>query len=685
MKKTKYTLLLFAVVLSTGLHADLLTDILDGKYNARKLSVEQTDSILGNTSTGRYRLEYENEQQLFRRSFLADYYIVDTQKGTRRHLSDTLVRDAVLSPDGRYIAFAKGNNLYLHKLDFGTEVAVTHDENPEIINGIADWLYEEEFGTTCLFAFSPDSKQLAFVRLDETHVPTFTWQDFLGTTYPREASLRYPKAGEPNAQVSVCVYDIRNKTIRTMQTHNPDEDVYLPRLRWTSPVMQGKTEQPAELAVLRLNRDQTRIDVLLCNSRSTISRPLYKEESRDCFIDYELFDQWQWLSDNRFIILSEKSGWRAAYLYSAQGIQQKQLTPDGTDLTTIYGFDESTQTLYYQAATTPQTRQGYMLSLKKGTPVRITDGEGIHDLFFSGNYRQMIDNYQSVSQPDTYTLYTLSKDGSKRKVKVLEDNADVAKDWAALGIPEKTFFSFTTERGDLLNGWTILPKDFDKTKKYPVLMLQYSGPQSQRVLDQWRKRWEYYLAHEGYIVACVDGRGTDCRGRAFRNASYMQLGQVEAQDQISAARYLQSLPYVDADRLCLCGWSYGGFQTLTTMSCPDSTFRCGIAIAPVTDWRLYDSAYTERYMRRPQVNESGYNLSNLTDKGDRLNGKLLIVHGLADDNVHAQNTLLYIESLVQANKQFEMQIYPDDNHFLKKRNNYTHLHRRLMLFLQNNL
>lgn len=685
MKKLKYTLLLLALVLSIGAHADLLTDILDGKYNARQLSVEQTDSILGNTSTGRYRLEYENEQQLFRRSFLADYYIVDTQKDTRKHLSDTLVRDAVLSPDGRYIAFAKGNNLYLHKLDFGTEVAVTHDENPEIINGIADWLYEEEFGVTCLFAFSPDSKQLAFVRLDETRVPTFTWQEFLGTAYPREASLRYPKAGEPNAQVSVCVYDIRNKTIRTMQTHDPDEDVYLPRLRWTTPVMQGKTELPSELAVLRLNRDQTRMDVLLCNSRSTVSRPLYKEESRDCFIDYELFDQWQWLSDNRFIALSEKSGWRAAYLYSAQGIQQKQLTPDGTDLTAVYGFDESTQTLYYQAATTPQTRQGYMLSLKKGTPVLLTDGEGTHNLFFSGNYRQMIDNYRSVSQPDTYTLYTLSKDGSKRKVKVLEDNADVAKDWAALGIPEKTFFSFTTERGDLLNGWTILPKDFDKTKKYPVLMIQYSGPQSQRVLDQWRKRWEYYLAHEGYIVACVDGRGTDCRGRAFRNASYMQLGQVEAQDQISAARYLQSLPYVDAGRLCLCGWSYGGFQTLTTMSQPDSPFRCGIAIAPVTDWRLYDSAYTERYMRRPQVNENGYNLSSLTDKGDRLNGKLLIVHGLADDNVHAQNTLLYIESLVQAGKQFEMQIYPDDNHFLKKRNNYTHLHRRLMLFLQNNL
>ena len=547
MKKQKYIFLLFALLLPLGLHADLLTDILDGKYNARKLASEQIDSVLGRTGEGRYRLEYENKQHLFRRSFVADYYIIDSQKGTRKHLSDTLVRDAVLSPDGRYIAFAKGNNLYLHKLDFGTEVAVTHDENPEIINGIADWLYEEEFGKTCLFAFSPDSKQLAFVRLDETRVPTFSWQEFSGTTYPREKSIRYPKAGEPNAQASVCVYDIRNKTIRTMQTHDADEDVYLPRLRWTNPVVQGKTEQPAELAVLKINRDQTRMDVLLCNSRSTVSRPLYKEESNNCFIDYELFDQWQWLSDNRIIVLSEKSGWRAAYLYSAQGIQQKQLTADGTDLTAIYGFDESAQTLYYQAATTPQTRQGYMLPLKKGTPVRLTDGEGMHNLSFSADFKQMIDNYQSVSQPDIYTLYTLSKDGSKRKIKVLEDNAAVAQDWAALAIPEKTFFSFTTERGDLLNGWTILPKDFDKTKQYPVLMIQYSGPQSQRVLDQWRKRWEYYLAHEGYIVACVDGRGTDCRGRAFRNASYMQLGQVEAQDQISAAHYLRSLPYVDAD------------------------------------------------------------------------------------------------------------------------------------------
>ena len=684
MKKLKYTLLLLALVLSIGAHADLLTDILDGKYNARQLSVEQTDSILGNTSTGRYRLEYENEQQLFRRSFLADYYIVDTQKDTRKHLSDTLVRDAVLSPDGRYIAFAKGNNLYLHKLDFGTEVAVTHDENPEIINGIADWLYEEEFGVTCLFAFSPDSKQLAFVRLDETRVPTFTWQEFLGTAYPREASLRYPKAGEPNAQVSVCVYDIRNKTIRTMQTHDPDEDVYLPRLRWTTPVMQGKTELPSELAVLRLNRDQTRMDVLLCNSRSTVSRPLYKEESRDCFIDYELFDQWQWLSDNRFIALSEKSGWRAAYLYSAQGIQQKQLTPDGTDLTAVYGFDESTQTLYYQAATTPQTRQGYMLSLKKGTPVLLTDGEGTHNLFFSGNYRQMIDNYRSVSQPDTYTLYTLSKDGSKRKVKVLEDNADVAKDWAALGIPEKTFFSFTTERGDLLNGWTILPKDFDKTKKYPVLMIQYSGPQSQRVLDQWRKRWEYYLAHEGYIVACVDGRGTGARGADFEKCTYLNLGDLESKDQVETALYLGSLPYVDKDRIAIWGWSFGGFNTLMSMSEGRPVFRAGVAVAAPTNWKYYDTVYTERYMRTPQENASGYAV-NPIQRAANLSGDLLLVHGTADDNVHFRNFAEVEEAYVQAGKLFREQVYTNRNHFIQGGNSRLHLFTTIASFFEEKL
>lgn len=661
-------------------HADTLDDLLEGKFDAKTLSAEEQDSLLGNTPQGRYRLEYTNRQTLFRHSFLADYTIFDTQKNTRKPLSDSPVRDAVLSPNGRYIAFVKGNNLYLHKLDFGTEVAVTHDENPQILNGVADWLYEEEFSTTCLFAFSPDSKQLAFVRLDETAVPVFTWQDYLtGTDNPVQQTLRYPRAGAPVATATLCVYDIATKAIHTIPTHDADEDCYLPRLRWTYAVK----EQPAALLVLKLNRDQNKQEVLSCNPKSTVVAPLYKEESKEYFVDYRLFDEWQWLSDNRFIVLSERNGWRSAYLYSAQGRQLKQLTPDGTDLTRIYGFDERTQTLFYQQATTPLTRQGMALNINKGAAVPLTDGNGTHDLRFSADFRRMIDCYQSMTVPNRYTLYNIEPKSLKTTlVKVLEDNAAVVEAWKSLALPEAEFVEATDNQ---LNGYILRPKHFDPAKQYPVLMMQYSGPASQLVLDRWRKRWEYYLVEQGYVVACFDGRGTDCRGRAFRNASYMQLGTVEAQDQIAAAHYMQSLPYVDKNRLCLWGWSYGGYQTLMTMSQPDSPFRCGIAIAPVTDWRLYDAAYTERYMRRPQVNEAGYQQSSLLPRAKDLRGSLLLVHGLADDNVHAQQSLQYIDALVEADKQFELQLYPDDNHFLKKRNNYRHLHRTIMRFLQNNL
>lgn len=676
----RFVLLLSLACFVLSVHADTLDDLLEGKFDAKTLSAEEQDSLLGNTSQGRYRLEYTNRQSLFRRSFLADYTIFDTQKNTRKPLSDSPVRDAVLSPNGRYIAFVKGNNLYLHKLDFGTEVAVTHDENPHILNGVADWLYEEEFSTTCLFAFSPDSKQLAFVRLDETAVPTFTWQDYLtGTDNPAQQTLRYPRAGAPVAKATLCVYDIATKAIRTIPTHDADEDCYLPRLRWTNAVK----EQPAALLVLKLNRDQNKQEVLSCNPKSTVVAPLYKEESKDYFVDYQLFDEWQWLSDNRFIVLSERNGWRSAYLYSAQGRQLKQLTPDGTDLTRIYGFDERTQTLFYQQATTPLTRQGMALNINKGAAVPLTDGNGTHDLRFSADFRRMIDCYQSMTVPNRYTLYNIEPKSLKTTlVKVLEDNAAVAGAWKSLALSEAEFVEATDNQ---LNGYILRPKHFDPAKQYPVLMMQYSGPASQLVLDRWRKRWEYYLVEQGYVVACFDGRGTDCRGRAFRNASYMQLGTVEAQDQIAAAHYMQSLPYVDKNRLCLWGWSYGGYQTLMTMSQPDSPFRCGIAIAPVTDWRLYDAAYTERYMRRPQVNEAGYQQSSLLPRAKDLRGSLLLVHGLSDDNVHAQQSLQYIDALVEADKQFELQLYPDDNHFLKKRNNYRHLHRIIMRFLQNNL
>ena len=683
-------------------HADRMMDIIQN-YNAKTMSVQEMDSVLvlkveTPASNNRYRLEYENEQKLFRHSFFADYYLVDTQKGNARtQIGDVPVRDAMMSPNGKYVVYAKAdNNLYIYKVDFKTEVAITNDANTEIFNGISDWLYEEEFGTTGLFAFSPDNKQVAFVRLDETEVPTFSWQTYLADDenqlsnnglYPQLHSLRYPKAGTPNAKASICVYDIHYKTIRTMELP-ANMDGYLPRITWT-PLTKPtkKDEQPtSDVVILHLNRDQNKMDVLKGNPKSTVCHPFYSEESKKYFVNYELFDQWQWLNDGRVIVLSEKEGYTQAYMYNSQGIEQRTLTPEERDITKVYGYDPVTQTLYYQAANTPMTRQAYALNIKKNITTCLTQGEGTHDLHFSADWKRYIQCYHSTTTPHTYTLYKAMGNGQWAKDKVVLDNDSILKAWQALGVNEKEFFTITTERGDVLNAWRILPKNFDKTKKYPVVMLQYSGPTSQRVLNNWRKRFGYALADAGYLVVNVDGRGTGARGREWRNATYMQLGVKEAEDQISAAKYLKTLPYVDGNRMAICGWSYGGYQTLMCLSKQqEMLWQCGIAIAPVTSWRLYDSAYTERFMRRPQVNDFGYEGTDLMKMAGDLTGELLIVHGLADDNVHVQNTLLYTDALVKAGKQFEMQLYVDDNHSIRKPHNNKHMHHRIMLFLEKNL
>ena len=691
----KYRFLFSIILLSASVfgHADRMMHIMQD-YNAKTMSIAAIDSVLtGAIATTRYQLEYENEQKLFRHSFYADYYLVDTQKGNARtRISDAPIRDAIMSPNGKYVVYAKAdNNLYIYKIDFKTEVAITTTTNQDIFNGISDWLYEEEFGTTALFAFSPDSKQVAFVRLDETNVPTFSWQTYLnddtGALYPRLHSLRYPKAGEANATASVCVYDIHYKTIRTMDLPN-QLDGYVPRIVWT-PLSKPtkKDEQPtSDIVILHVNRDQNKMDVLKGNPKSTVCHPFYSEESKKYFVNYELFDEWQWMQDGRVIVVSEKGGYTQAYMYSSQGIEQRLITPEERDITNVYGYDASTQTLYYQAAPTPMTRQVYALNTKKNITTCLTKGEGTHDLHFSADWKRYIECYHSTTTPHTYTLHKAVGNGQWAMEKTILENDSIMKAWQALGVNEKEFFTITTERGDVLNAWRILPKNFDKNKKYPVVMLQYSGPTSQRVLNNWRKRFGYALADAGYLVVNVDGRGTGARGREWRNATYMQLGIKEAEDQISAAEYLKTLPYVDGDRMAICGWSYGGYQTLMCLSKQSGPiWQCGIAIAPVTSWRLYDSAYTERFMRRPQVNNFGYDGTDLMTLANQLTGQLLIVHGLADDNVHAQNTLLYTDALVKAGKQFEMQLYVDDNHSIRKPANNKHLHQRIMLFLQNNL
>lgn len=655
----------------------VLPSILAGDFNPQTLSVAEQDSILNGVSEQRYRLEYENEERIFRRSMIADWYIVDTQKNTRKQLGAGMhlgkVRDAVISPNGRYIAFAKNNNLYIHKLDFGTEVAVTKDENPDIINGIADWLYEEEFGTTALFAWSPDSKQLAFVKLNEQEVPSFAWQNYLGTDYPTADTLRYPKAGYPNAKASVCVYDVPTKGILSMQVNNDQEDVYFPRLQWVNEA----------LLVLRVNRDQTKMEVLSCNPKSTVAHTLYKEESDRYFMDYELFDQWLWLADGRIVALSEKDGWRKAYLLDKQGFVQKTITPDGMDVTALYAVNEKTQTLFYQAATTPSIRDLYALNLKKGEVTRLTDSDGTYSARLSSDAQKMIVCYQSFTTPNTYSLYSVSGSKPSRNGMIL-DNSTTRTLWSGYALPEPQLLRIPNAEGQELEAMLLLPKSTN-SKGFPLVVMHYSGPQSQRVLNRWRKRFEYALAEEGYAVLIVDSRGSDCRGRAWRNETYMSLGQKEAEDLIAAANFIGKRDDIDADRMAILGWSYGGYQTLYTMSQKNHPFKAGVAISPVTDWKLYDTGYTERYMRRPQVNPRGYEEASLMNYVEDLSGEVLIIHGTADDNVHVQHTMQYIDALVRADKQFEMQLYTDDNHHLRKGNNAHHMHNRILLFLKKNL
>ena len=386
------------------------------------------------------------------------------------------------------------------------------------------------------------------------------------------------------------------------------------------------------------------------------------------------------MKDNSFVILSEQDGYRHAYLYSPLGIRQKQITQGDYDVTRVYSYDEAAQTLYYQAAK-PHPYERHIYANRKGKEQCIASEPGMHSAAFSADYKYFVDSYSSINT----ALKVVVRNNAGKQLRVIKDNAEVEARFKALNLPEKEFATITTPRGDELNGWILYPVNFDPAKRYPMVQIQYSGPSSQLVYNRWRKDWEYFLAMHGYVVVCFDGRGTDCRGRNFRQQTYMNIGPREAQDQVAVAQYMASQPFVDGSRIAIWGWSFGGFMSILSMSQPEHVFKAGIAVAPVTDFRLYDTGYTERFMRRPQENVSGYNQTNLSNLAEQLEGRLLIIHGLADDNVHAQNTMRYVEALTAADKQFEMHIYPDDNHFLKKGNHYSHVYHRMFDFLEREL
>ncbi len=638
-------------------------------------------------------LVYTNEKYRYRRTFTANYYVYDVKRKELKPLSDEQQEVPLFSPDSRYIAFARNNNLYMKKLDFDTEIAITKDgEAGKIINGTPDWVYEEEFQATRHFVWSPDSKLLAFTKFDETEIPEFSFQFFSkqgGNTgigegkdtgkdselelYPSLFSYKYPKAGSKNSKVSVCVYDDFNKTTRFMQLPDADQDFYIPRIRWTNSVDQ--------LAIFKLNRNQNRLDMLFANPKTTICKLILRQDDK-YYVDYDNIDYIHFTTDNQFFFgVSEQDGYRHIYQYRINGTMLKQITKGKWDISNFYGYDEGNKTIYYQSAELSATQRDIYKIDAKDKKLCLTDGKGIHLGYFNSNFSYLIDDASSAVNPNSITL----KNNLGKQIRVLENNQTLKADFAKLQLPNKEFFSFTTSENIKLNGWMLKPADFNANTKYPVLQVQYSGPDSQEALDKWNIGWEYYLSTKGYIVVCVDGRGTGGRGVEFRKCTYQQLGILETKDQIETAKHLANMNFVDKNRIGIWGWSYGGSMVLWSMSSSENIFKAGIAVAPVTDWKLYNTAYTERFMRRPQENFAGYDKTSALGMADKLNGKLLIVHGTADDNVHLQNTMLYIDKLVAADKQFEMQLYTDKNHSILGKQTRRHLYTRMSEFLFSNL
>lgn len=621
-------------------------------------------------------------EPLYRRSFKADYFIFDTDLRKFAPLSANGKQQlATFSPDGNLVAFVRDNNLFIADPAKGTEIKITSDGKfNEIINGAPDWVYEEEFEFNKAFAWSPDSKKLAYMKFDERNVKMFNMTMFQGqkpsldenSLYPSNSQFKYPKAGEDNSLVSVHVYNLESGNTLRVNT-GPEKDQYIPRIIYTN--------DPDQLAILRLNRLQNKLEILKTNTLTGRSVVMFTEENK-CYIDETNFDNIRFLPDGKhFVLTSEMDGWLHLYLYDLDGNKVKQLTSGDFDLTAYYGYDAAKKLFYYQAAAvSPLRREVYAVN-EEGKVKTIAGQPGTSSASFSNTFRYYITTYSSVTTPPVFSLY----DASGKLIRTLEDNAALQAKIKEYQPSLKQFITFKNSDSVTLNAWVIYPPAFDAGKKYPVMMNQYSGPNSQEVLDQWGIGFDEYLAQKDIIVMCVDPRGTGARGEAFRKVTYLQLGKYETIDQIEAARYAARLPYVDGSRIGIWGWSYGGFVSSSCMVKGNGAFSVGIAVAPVTNWRYYDNIYTERFMRKPQDNPDGYDQNSPLFFADKLQGKLLLIHGTADDNVHVQNSLELSERLVQAGKQFDQMLYLNRNHGIYGGNTRLHLFTLIENYLSQNL
>lgn len=624
-----------------------------------------------------------NKERIYRHSYTSIDYVWDIPTKTLTPLSDKGPQQvATFSPDGERVAFVRKNNLFIKSLKFGTEFQITNDgKKNEIINGIPDWVQEEEFSYNKAFEWSPDSKLIAFLKFDEREVPLFTMPIYKGLEpehpegklYNSYDSLKYPKAGENNSIVTVNVYDIKIKSTIKIKT-GENNDVYFPRIAWTP--------SGSDLAIIKLNRWQNELELLYANPFSGDTRSVMHEKNK-YYIDESYHRQFTFLDDNQhFVVLSERNGWSHLYLYLNSGFLEKQITSGNFDVTDFYGYDKEKKTFYYQAAKkSPLQRELYSITLEGKKEVQLSTKDGVNEALFSHGYQYYVNNYSSHAIPLVVTVC----DAKGKEIRTLEDNSALKHKLNEYQCPTFEFFRFNTADGIELNGYMIKPSNFDPQKKYPVIMTQYSGPNSQEVIDSWQFDWHNYLAGQGFIIACVDPRGTAARGEEFRKCTYMQLGNLESNDLVEAGKYLATLPYIEAKNMGIWGWSYGGFMTLLCMEKGNAVFSTGVAVAPVTSYRYYDNVYTERYMRRPIENANGYDDNSAFARARDIKGNLLIVHGTADDNVHTQNTFEFSEALVQAGIQFDMQLYTNRNHSIYGGNTRMHLYTKIAGYFEEHL
>lgn len=622
---------------------------------------------------GHHILVYTDTESIYRRSTKSHVYHYDVRRNRVEPLSETLgkVMIPTFSPDGRMVAFVREGDIFIKKFDFDTEVRVTSDAKfNSVMNGITDWVYEEEFTTTSLMSWSEDSQSLAFVRTDESAVPQYGMTMYRNELYPQDYTYKYPKAGEPNSIVTVHLYDVASRKLKDLPL--PKENrYYIPRIEFTG--------RDGNLAIMTLNRRQDHFRMYYANYKTMLPKLVFEERS-NTYIDSEHIQGLKF-TPSGFAYVSERSGYAHLYLFSDRGQLQRTLTSGKWDITSFYGVDPN-GTAYYQAADEHPSRRSIYSVDTKGRRVRLGAHGGLNDAIFSSNYTYFIGSHSDLTTPLATAVYR-TKDN--REVRMLENNSALSKRLEDYSFAKKELISLQLQDGTVLNGWELRPKDFDPNKKYPLLMTQYSGPNSQQVLDRYSFGWEYYLASKGIIVICVDGRGTGARGEAWRKGTYLRLGVQESADQIAAAKALAQRPYIDGTRIGIWGWSFGGYNTLMSLCHGAGTFKLGIAVAPVTDWRYYDTIYTERFMRTPKENPEGYKSSSVLEAAHQLQGRLLLIHGSADDNVHLQNSMELISRLVEANKPFDMAVYTDKDHSIRGGKTSLHLYSKMAQYLIDHL